>query len=110
MAIKWVGGHVNTREPRKCLALSRCLTTVEGMGGYYWARAARMWGDPGSGLFLGPSPSAPVWLCQGPPEPGHNLGKGFRTRQGVEFLDLVVGHTFLGVVHFVFWLLQGALE
>lgn len=101
---------MNTREPRKCLALSRCLTTVEGMGGYYWARAARMWGDPGSGLFLGPSPSARVWLCQGPPEPGHNLGKGFRTCQGVEFLDLVVGHTFLGVAHFVFWLLQGALE
>lgn len=33
IAIKWVGGHVNTREPRKCLALSRCLTTVEGTGG-----------------------------------------------------------------------------
>lgn len=31
-------------------------------------------------------------LCQRPLGPGHNLGKGFRTPQGAEFLDLVTGH------------------
>lgn len=41
MAIEWADGCVNTSEPRKCQALTRCLTIVRGWG-EYWVSAAGM--------------------------------------------------------------------
>lgn len=41
VAIEWADGCVNASKPRKCQALTRCLTIVRGWG-EYWVRAAGM--------------------------------------------------------------------
>ena len=89
------GGRVGTSKYRMHLVHHRCFTVV---------RRVRDCGRRSS-LYLGPSPSHLCWLAQGPLGPGHSLGKGYRTHQGVEFLDLANGHSVF--FYFIFFRSKG---